>query len=99
MASIKTRFALKDAIKITQLNGPIFTRRGKIHERLIQSTLDRIYTSDHGNWLGTVDELRHHTNTVLSDHEPISFEFTLNKRTIQNQQLRSSSYLRLTPPF
>jgi hypothetical protein len=48
---LQTLFALKDAIKLTELEGPHLTRRGIINNRIVQSWLDKIYISNNGNWI------------------------------------------------
>jgi hypothetical protein len=41
---LKLPFALKDAIDLTNLEGPLFTRRGTLQGLVIQSRLDRSNT-------------------------------------------------------
>jgi hypothetical protein len=94
---LKTRFSLKDALHVTKLNGPKFTRRGKIDNNIIQSRLDQFYISDHGTWVSNVSQLKHHTQTVLPDHNPISLEFTVNKQSLNNKHIQRSSYFKADP--
>jgi exonuclease III len=90
----KLRFALKDAISLTNLQGPLFTRRGNLQGIINQSRLDQFYISDNGNWLENIESLRHHTTTILSDHDPITINVKLLSNTVQNPDLKRSSYLK-----
>jgi exonuclease III len=94
---LKNRFSLIDVKQLTSLNGPTYTRRGTLYERQIQSRLDRFYISDQGNWLTSIKELKHHTNTVLSDHEPITIKLTIKEPNANNLNLRRSTYFKADP--
>jgi endonuclease/exonuclease/phosphatase family metal-dependent hydrolase len=86
--------ALTDAFDLTQVTGPRFTRRGfnsTQQNQLTQSRLDRVYVGSHKTWIFKILELRHATETILSDHDPVILSLQLAPDPSSQYRYKKSS--------
>jgi hypothetical protein len=91
---LKLKLLLKDAAHIHRIIGPKYTRRGTIEDCLIQSRLDRFYFSEWGTWIQCLKELRHHTTSILSDHDPVLIRITLPTGSNNTLNIPRKSYFK-----
>jgi endonuclease/exonuclease/phosphatase family metal-dependent hydrolase len=90
---LKMRLSLKDAAKLKHISGPRYTRRGSPNDKVVQSRLDRVYFSDWASWITELKEVRHHTTSILSDHDPVSVRIVISvKSNISSNRVRKSYF-------
>lgn len=65
---------------VVHRKGPIYTRQAIRGGRLHQTRLDRVYSSNRGNWFVQVQSLEHDNRQTLSNHIPVMVMLALEAK-------------------
>jgi hypothetical protein len=77
--------------------GPLFTSQVQSGARRDAAKLDRVYSSNRGDWFHHVEFLDHDGRQTLSDHIPVVTKIKLHEPDFT--RLRKSTYFKCDVPF
>jgi hypothetical protein len=88
----------KDVAEYVTIQGPKYTRQGDNTTDIpAQSRLNQFFIDSQGQWFTEILQLKHHADTVLSDHDPVSFTVSLDTAHSSSLALPCSTYFKANP--